>query len=112
MGVGPPHLTGLKQSKDVSAVRALAKKVSIQAICDIVDQAMGNETKMTRNIKIFLCHKHTGQKLRTIGETFGIGDSAVSQVCKRFGNKLEQDRQLKKKIRTLEKTIKMSNVET
>jgi chromosomal replication initiation ATPase DnaA len=64
------------------------------------------------NIKIFLCHKYSGQKLRKTGETFGIGDSAVSQVCKRFGNKIEQDRQLKKRIRQLEKTIKMSNVET
>jgi chromosomal replication initiation ATPase DnaA len=105
-------LTGLKQSKDVPAVRAFVKKASIQGICDIVEKALGNETKMTRNIKIFLCHKYTGQKLRTIGETFGIGDSAVSQVFKRFGNKIEQDRQLKKKIRTLEKTIKTSNVET
>lgn len=104
------YLTGLKQSKDVPAVRAFVKKVPIQGICDIVEEAMGNETKMARNIKIFLCHKYTGQKLRTIGETFGIGDSAVSQVCKRFGNKIEQDIQLKKKIRKLEKTILLSNV--
>jgi chromosomal replication initiation ATPase DnaA len=96
----------------VPAVRALVKKVSIQGICDIVEKAMGDEPKMARNTKIYLCHKYTGQKLRTIGETFGIGDSAVSQVCKRFGNKIKQDRQLKKKIRALEKTIKMSNVET
>jgi hypothetical protein len=42
------YLTGLKQSKDVPAVRALVKKVSIQGICHIVDQAMGTETKMAR----------------------------------------------------------------
>jgi hypothetical protein len=72
---------------------------------------MGNETKMAKNIKNFLCHKYTGQKLRTIRERFGIGDSAFSQVCKRFGTKIEQDRQLKKRIRKLEKTIKVSNVD-
>jgi hypothetical protein len=59
----------------------------------------------------FFCHKYTGQKLRTIGETFGIGDSAVSQICRRFGSKIEQDRQLKKKRRKLEKTIKNVNVQ-
>jgi hypothetical protein len=43
---------------------------------------------------------------RSIGETFGIGDSADSQVFKRFGNKIEQDRQLKKRIRKREKQLK------
>ena len=89
------------------AIKALVKKVSIQEISDIVDRTMEDEGKMARNAKIYLCHKYTGQKLRTIGDTFAIGDSAVSQVYKRFGRKVEQDKQLKKKIRKIEKTIKM-----
>jgi REP element-mobilizing transposase RayT len=98
-------LSGLKQSKDVPAVRSLAPKISIQDISNAVEQAFGDDIKTTRNVKIFLCHKHTGEKLRTIGEQFGIGDSAVSQVCKRFSSRIDQDKRLKKKIRLLEKKI-------
>jgi hypothetical protein len=45
---------------------------------------MGNETKMVRNIKIFLFYKYTEQKLRTIGETFGIVDSGFLKFAKDF----------------------------
>ncbi len=106
------YLTGINQSKDVPAVRALVQKVSIQDIADMVDQTMKDEGKMARNIKIFLCRKYTGQKLRTIGETFGIGDSAVTQVYKRFGKKIGQDKQLMDKIQKIERAIKASIVET
>lgn len=104
-------MTGLKQCKDVPAFRALVKKVSIQDISDMVGQSIKDEGKMARNAKIFLCHKYTGMKLRAIGETIGIGDSAVSKVFKRFGEKIEKDKQLKKKMRKLEKTIKMSRTD-
>jgi hypothetical protein len=77
-------LTVLNLSKDVPDVRAPVKKVSIQDICDIVEKAMGNEAKMVSDIKIFLGHKYTGQRQITIGETFGIGDSFVSQVFRTF----------------------------
>lgn len=105
------YLTGLKQSKDVPAIKALVEKLSIQDICEMVDQTMKDEGKMARNIKIFLCHKYTGQKLSAIGKTFGIGDSAVSKVFKRLEKKIEQDKQLKGRMWKFEKTI-MSNVKT
>lgn len=98
-------LSGLKQSKDVPAVRSLAPKISLQDISNAVEQVFNDDIKTIRNVKIFLCHKHTGEKLRTIGEQFGIGDSAVSQVCKRFRSRIDQDKRLKKKIRLLEKKI-------
>ena len=106
------YLTGLKKSRDVPAAEALLDKVSIQGISDIVDETIGKETKEARNIKIFLCQKYTGQKLKTIGDRFGIGDSAVSQVCRRFGEKIKREKQIRKKIQKLEKVMKMSKVET
>ncbi len=95
----------MKQSKDVPAVRSLAPKKSMQDISNAVEQVFGDDIKTARNVTIFLCHKHTGEKLRTIGEQFGIGDSAVSQVCKRVRSRIDQDKRLKNKIRLLEKKI-------
>jgi putative transposase len=106
------YLTGLKQSKEMPATRALVKNVSIQDISDMVDQTMKEKGKIIRNVKIFLSHKYTGQKLSVIGKTFGIGDSAVSKAFKRFEKKIEQDKRLKKNILKLEKAIEMSNVKT
>jgi hypothetical protein len=30
-----------------------------------------------RNIKIYLCQKYTGDKLKDVGTSFGIGESGV-----------------------------------
>ena len=106
------YLAGVKQNKDLPAVRALAKKISIQEISSIVDNAVGDDTKIARKVKIFLCHKYTGEKLKTIGDIFGIGDSAVSQVSKRFGMSLKQDKRLRDKVLEIEKMISVSIVET
>jgi chromosomal replication initiation ATPase DnaA len=64
-----------------------------------------------RNIKLYLCRKHTGERLRTLGAQFGIGDAAVAQACKRFRLKLEKDRKLRGKIERFEKRLFLSNVE-
>ena len=61
---------------------------------------------------LYLCRKHSGEKLGTIGPQFGIGDAAVAQSCKRFKLKLENDRKLREKIERFEKMVLLANVET
>jgi hypothetical protein len=63
------------------------------------------------SIKLYLCGKHSCEKLRTIGAQFGIGDSAVAQSCKRFNLKLEKDGKQKEKIQRFEKRVLLSNVD-
>jgi hypothetical protein len=64
---------------------------------------MGNETKMVRNIKIFLFYKYTEQKLRTIGETFGIGDSEFLKFAKDLEIKFLKIDSKRKKIGNFKK---------
>jgi chromosomal replication initiation ATPase DnaA len=64
-----------------------------------------------RNIELYLCLKHAGERLRTLGAQFGIGDASVAQACKRFKLKLEKDRRLRGKIERFEKRLFLSNVE-
>ena len=94
---------GLKQSNDVPAIRSLAPKISIQEISDAVEQSFVGDTKTARDAKIFLYHKYTDEKLRTIREQFNIGDSAVSQVCERFAARIIQDKTLMKRVKEPEK---------
>ena len=67
---------------------------------------------MARNVKMYLCQRYTGQKLKDIGLHFGIGESGVSQACRRVAQKVEKDKKLKKKIVRLEKQIKLSRMKT
>jgi chromosomal replication initiation ATPase DnaA len=61
---------------------------------------------------MYLCQRYTGNKLKEIGLYFGIGESGVSQACRRVAQKIEKDKKLKKKIVRLEKQIKLSRMKT
>ena len=56
--------------------------------------------------------KICGKKLKEIGLHFGIGDSGVSQACRRVAQKIENDKKLKKKILRLEKKLNKSRMKT
>jgi chromosomal replication initiation ATPase DnaA len=60
---------------------------------------------MARNVKMYLCQRYTGKKLKDIGLHFGIGESGVSQASRRVAQKIEQDKKLIKKIVRLDKAI-------
>jgi len=47
---------------------------------------------------MYLCQKYTGEKLKKIGLQFGIGESGVSQSCRRVAQKIEKDKNLKKRL--------------
>ena len=44
-----------------------------------------------RNIKMFLCQRYTGEKLKDIGIYFGIGESGVSQAYRRVKDKMKNE---------------------
>ena len=57
-----------------------------------------NDDKVqARNVKIYLCRRYTGERLKDIGLHFGIGESGVSQAGRRVAQKIENDKQLKKR---------------
>jgi chromosomal replication initiation ATPase DnaA len=57
-----------------------------------------------------LCHRHSGQKLKKIGQRFGIGESGVTQASQRINTKARKDNKLRKIIKLLEEKIFLSNV--
>ncbi len=64
------------------------------------------------NVKMYLCQRYSGKKLKEIGLHFGIEESGVSPACRRVAQKIEKDRKLKKKIAILEKQINLSRMKT
>ncbi len=55
---------------------------------------------------MFLCQKYTDEKLKDIGAHFGVGESGVSQTCRRVSDKIIKDKKLERKMSKIEKKIK------
>jgi len=92
-------------SRDLPALRQIHSGIDTKAVVAIVAEGLGKHPKHIRNASIYLCRKHTGQPLRTIGQRFGINDAAVSRVCKRFKARIDNDQILKREIENLGKKI-------
>ena len=101
-------LSAKKPDKELPALKELAKKASMQDIFEEVELVFTEDKVLARNVKMYLCQRYTGKKLKEIGLQFGIGESGVSQACRRVAQRIEKDKKLKKKIVRLEKQIKLS----
>lgn len=106
------YLAGKKPDKDLPALKELSEKASMPAIFDEVESVFEKDQVLARNIKLYLCQRYTGEKLKDIGKHFGIGESGVSQACRRVAQKIDRDKKLKRKIGKIEKKLKMSRMKT
>ncbi len=100
-------LSAKKPDKELPALKELVKKTSMQDIVKEVELVFPEDKVLSRNVKMYLCQRYTGNKLKEIGFHFGIGESGVSQACRRVADKIKKDKKLKKKIERLEKLINL-----
>ena len=54
-----------------------------------------------------VCQRYTGERLKDIGQFFGIDESGASQASRRVSQKIDRNRKLKAKI---EKGLKISRM--
>ena len=101
------YLSKRKADKELPALKELTERASIQNISDKVESAMGDEQKLARDIKLYLCRRYTGERLKDIGKHFGIGESGVSQAYGRVSQKIFLDTKLKKKVHNIEKNLNL-----
>lgn len=96
------YLSGVKEDKDLPSLKLLRKSISIEKISEEVDKKIKDEITLGRKIKIYLCRKHTGERLDDIGKRFGIGGSGACKIWRKISDKMEEDRILRKIIKDLE----------
>ena len=106
------YLAGKKPDKDLPALKELSEKPSVGDILDEVESVYDEDHALARNIKLYLCQRYTGEKLKDIGKHFGIGESGVSQACRRVAQRIDRDKKLKRKIGKIEKKLIMSKMKT
>lgn len=101
------------RKREIIATRASGKKNAEEIIGsiqkryrvtrnDIVDKKRGN---VCRKISMYLIKKHTDLRLSEIGKIYGMDYAAVSQSCKRFGDELNKNKEIRRMIQEMEEEI-------
>ncbi len=102
------YLAGKNPDKEIPALKELHEKISIQQISALVDTVLGDEPPLSRNVKLYLSRKYTGERLKDIGGHFGIGESGVSQATSRMTRKMANNKKLKGMVNKIEKELNLS----
>jgi len=95
--------------RNLPELRKITRRMSLDEIIQAVRSHLGEERTADKAI-IYLCHKYSGARLKEIGERFGVGESAVSQISKRFGQKINEDAEIKRMIQGLKERLRIVNV--
>ena len=106
------YLSGKETDNDIPAFRELEERISVDDIYREVDSAFSDDTVLIRNIKIYLAKRYSGKRLKEIGDEFGIGQSGVSQTCRRLSQRIDSDIKLESKLQKIIKKLNLSRVKT
>lgn len=96
------HLGEKRAERSVPAVKELAARPSVDDIINKIKEVLGESDALTRSMSLYFCQKHSGAKLKEIGERFGISDAAVSQASRRLLLTAGKDQEMKKIIVRIE----------
>ena len=99
------YLWSKEPDKNLPALKELSQSASMRDIFDGVDSEVSKERSLARDIKLYLCRRHTSARLKDIGKHFGIGESGVSQAYRRILEKIPKNRKLQRKIEKIEKSL-------
>jgi len=103
-------LSGKRRSRDLPGLRRLGCRWTVDDILAAVESTLGEDKRMARKVAIHLCHRHSGAKLREIGEKFGIGESAVSQESRRLLGRMVDDENLRERVEKVRQKLGIVNV--
>ena len=103
------HIDSKGVDRDVPVVKKLKNRPSLDSIVQTVHSVFDKES-LSRQASIYLCHKYSGATLKELGGHFHMGESAVSQARRRFGQLLVDDRELNSALEKLEEMLVLSRV--
>jgi len=92
-------------SKEQRKARLTEKKIR-----NIISMETGLNDNFKKKILIYLLRENTPLSLKQIGKKFGIKESAVNMIVKRFLDKVDKNKELKDKVDILIEKIKVCNV--
>jgi REP element-mobilizing transposase RayT len=92
------HLTTREIERDLPALRQFVPRPALDEILSAVSSVISSDEKLARQAGMYLCHRYSGEKLRTIGDLYNVRESAISEASRLFPRKMERDEKLGKSI--------------
>jgi putative transposase len=93
------------QDRELPALRQLAGKPTLKAICQKVEGKFVDAPAKARRLCMYLCWRHTGLKLREIGAEFGVGESAVTQASRRVAEELKSSESMRECVDQIKRDL-------
>ena len=103
-------ITGIRTDRELPALREMANKPGVEAIRNAVANGLGENKATARQVGLYLCHRHTGLKLKELGAAYGVTESAVTQASRRVAEALKENESLRKAVQQLKRELDLSNV--
>ena len=105
--IAETQITAKGSDRTVPGLQAFASRPDPEAILSAVSSVMGENEKLARQVGMYLCHRHSGKKLKEIGTFFGVGETAIAEARRLLSRKLENDGQLAKTVETVRNKLKI-----
>jgi REP element-mobilizing transposase RayT len=81
-------------ANDVPALRQLMARPTVEEILGAVGEETGESEKEARRIGLRLSHILSGLPLRQLGESFGVGGTALCEASRRMGRRIAANPEL------------------
>lgn len=101
------HLAEKEVDRAVPEIRQFKAFPEPTEIVKAAASVMGDNEKLARQVGMYLCHKHSGKKLREIGELFGVGETAIAEARRLLSKKMEHDEKLCKEVEKVKSILKI-----
>jgi len=97
--------------RNIPAIKKVLRGPSLEEIEKAVLKVLGKDHVLYKKVCIYLSHQHSGMRLEEIGAYFGMKSGAVSQLSRRFEERIEGDKELRRVLDKI-KEGGLLNVET
>jgi len=97
------YLGDKKEDRDIPVLKALIKRPGFDEIAEVVDSIYQSDSRIVRQIKLYVSHRFSGRKLKEIGKHYGISESGVTQASRRIKSR-------RRNLKLIEKKLSLSNV--
>jgi DNA-directed RNA polymerase specialized sigma subunit len=104
------YLDIIEKDRNLPDVKIFHEKPDIGEIIDEIEKKIPEDMALLKRVQIYVCHRYSGQKLKDIGEYFGIGVSGVSQSSRRVAMQIDKDKKLKRRIDKILTELNLSTV--
>jgi len=100
-----------KTDKEIPAEKTFMEQTSREDVFKYVDREF-SEGRLSKDVKQYLCHRYTSERLKTIGKQFSVSESAVSHAVRRIATIIENDKKVRKKVDKLVNKLTLSIFKT